>query len=79
MGRLWKSGCQQYFPLDMGTFPRCPLQPADPTFVLHIQIFHPIPNRLLNLDLSTIQICSPFGFSFVNPSSHMAAGGNGLV
>ena len=28
MGRLWKSGCQQYFPLDMGTFPRCPLQPA---------------------------------------------------
>ena len=63
MGRLWKSGCQQYFPLDMGTLPNWPLQPVVPaplgTFVLHIQAF---PTRVPNLDLSPIQICSPFGF-----------------
>ena len=66
MGRLWKSGCQQYFPFDMGTFPAAGHYPP---FVRDIQI-----SRSVCSDLS-IQICSPVGFSFVNPWHRWPSGG----
>ena len=74
MGRLWKSGCQQYFPFDMGTFPAAGHYPP---FVRDIQISRSVCS--VRSWAFRFVLLLDFHLLILGTDGHLAVAGNGLV